>query len=219
MKKIFKSISIICLMLIMLCPLALVGCDKHYTIDIDVVEGKGFVYLKDVEGISVVGDNAVDAGEKFEYYIVPRAGYRISKIVVDGKEQTNYSDTGAYLNFEDVKEDHNVDVYFIKTNLVVTFYCVSASGSFEVFKYVEVNDGGYVNLNETTNGGGVALWYRKDGTQNIYIYNHSTDINASKDDIDVNSGLESNILYVRNVDAEIYCDKTADELIAMGVTR
>ena len=68
MKKLFKSLSVICLALVLLCPLALVGCSKNYTINIQIVENEdgGAVYLKNVNSISAVGNNTVKEGEKFE---------------------------------------------------------------------------------------------------------------------------------------------------------
>ena len=50
-----------------------------------------------------------------------------SKVVVDGVEQTNYDNEGAYFVFEDIKGDHKVEVSFIKTTNVVSFYCLCAN--------------------------------------------------------------------------------------------
>ena len=223
MKKFFKGLSIICLMLVMLCPLALVGCDKHYTINVKVVAGKGSVYLKDIEGINVVRKNTVDEGDKFEFYVVPQVGYRIDKVVIDGKEQTDFANTGAYFDFDNIKDDHKVEVSFIKTTNVVTFYCESSTsgleGAFEVFKQVEVNNDGSINLNQVIYGGEAnKIWYRKVGAQNKYLYNNSTNINDPIPEGGL-EGFESNILYVRTSDIDIYCDYTASELLALGITR
>ena len=64
------------------------------------------------------------------------------------------------------------------------------------------------------------MWYYKKNNENYYLYNQSTDINAPKENITADNpeGNESNILFVKG-NRKIYCDKTADELIEMGVIR
>lgn len=214
MKKLFKSLSVICLALVLLCPLALVGCSKNYTINIQIVENAdgGAVYLKNVNGISAVGDNTVKEGEKFEYYIKPSTGYYISKVEVNGVPQTGYDVNDAYLSVEKVKKDVNVKVYFAKKAYTVTLYCQATGGGFEVFKTIDVLYQEPLNLNNY--GGEVALWYVKVGNKNIYRYNNSENINAS-----IPQGFESNYIYVKG-DTSVYCDKTAQELInEYGLTR
>lgn len=222
MKKFFKSLSIICLALVLLCPLALVGCDKNYTINIEVAQGAegGFVYLKDVEGISVVGNTTVKSGEKFEYYVSPKNGYKISKVVVDGKEQTGFRDSGAYFYLEDIEKDHKIKVYFEAKKYEVNFYCLTAGGVYELFNTVEVSYGSSIDLNQASYGGAIALWYKKINNQDVYLYNNSTDINAPKENITPGNleGIESNILFVHG-EQNVYCNKTAAELLSMGVTR
>ena len=138
MKKFLKGLSVVCLALILLCPLALVGCDRNYTINIQVVEGKGYVYLKDVEGHSVVGNNVVESNTKFEYRITPIKGYKISKILKDGEEVTNFDVYGFYDYFDDVNKNHNVKVYFEKDTYAVNFYCIAAGNVYQLFKTINV---------------------------------------------------------------------------------
>ena len=216
MKKFFKSLSVICLALVLLFPLALVGCDKNHTITIEIVQGQGngFVFLKDVEGVSVTGENAVNEGDKFEYYVVPAEGYQIAKVLIDGVEQTGYDKDGTYFSFDKVEKSHKVHVYFEAKVCVVTFYCVSAGNDFEVFKTVNINKGEQIDLNQASYGGAKALWYYKDGNKNVYFFNGLTTVTET-----VPEGYEdSNILFVHG-DGKVYCNKTAADLIAMGVVR
>ena len=161
MKKIFKSVGMICLALIMLCPLALVGCDKNYKINIEITEGSGFVYKKNIEGASVSGRNTVDKGDKFEYFVTPDTGYEIDKVIVDGKPQTGFEKTGAYFCFENVKANHSVKISFITARHNVEFYCVGAGGAYELYKEVPVNHEANLDLNHVTYGGEAnTLWYK-----------------------------------------------------------
>jgi len=217
MKKFLKSLSVICLALVILCPLALVGCDRKYTIDIEVVQGQegGLVCLKDVPGISVARENVVAEGEKFEYYVVPSPGYKIAKILIDGKaKEIADPTTGIYLSFDEVKKNHKVKVYFAEADCTISFMCVAAGGGFELFKTVSAAKNSSIDLNQSTYGGAKALWYYKDGSQNIYFFNGLTTVTDT-----VPEGYEdSNILFVRG-NAEVYCNKTAAELIDMGVVK
>jgi len=215
MKKLFKSLSVICLALVLLCPLALVGCDRNYTVKIEIVQNEkgGFVYLKDVNGIPVTGENAVTEGEKFEYYVVPKTGYRISKVVIDGVEQTGYDDSGAYFFIEKVKKNCNVKVYFEAKKYTVTLNCKAEGGVFVAYKTVDVSYGSSLNLNEDIYGGEAnKLWYVIDNNKNTYLYNGLEDVSK-----DIPEGFEdSNLLFVYG-NINVYCDKTASELEAMGI--
>ena len=136
MKKFMKSLSLICLAVLMLCPLMLAGCARNYTIDISIAGGKGFVLEKGYEAKNVVGSNVVKDGEKFEYFIKPNTGYQIAKIVIDGEEWTeDYTrdETGTYLSFEEVDKNHTVVVTFEAIDRQVTLYCMGAGGMYEVY--------------------------------------------------------------------------------------
>ena len=207
MKNLFKSLSVICLALVLLCPLALVGCSKNYTINISIVEGSqgGYVYMKNINGVSVLGDNTVKSGDKFEYFVTPKDGYVISKILVDGKPQTDFdAEKGSYLYFEDVKKDHKVKVYFKAKTYVVSLYCkVSpAGGEFELFKTVDVEYGSALNLNNY--GGEQALWFVRENNVDTYLFDESDP--------------DSNLLFVLD-NVNVYCNKTAQDLEDMGVER
>ena len=210
----------ICLVLIMLCPLALVGCDKNYTITISVEGGgSGAVLLKNVENISVVGKNAVKEGEKFEYVIKPANGYEIGEIKIDGVIQTGYDKNDTGFAFEDIKDDHTVVVKFVAKRYEVSFYCLTEIGGteYEVYKTpLTIAYGQELNLNESEFGGEIALWYERDEktSKRTYCYNGSS---VSTDDIKEEYQSKSNILYIRK-DKKLFCDKTALELESMLVT-
>lgn len=221
MKKFLKSLSVICLALLMICPLALVGCDKNYTINISIASGcesYGEVYRKGSEAQKVIGKNTVDKGDKFEYHIAPDTGYEISKIVIDGKEYTQaYDKDGAYLSFEDVKKNHSVVITFIAKKYTVEFYCKVSGGAYAKFdglQTLSVNRNAEINLNENKYGGqNNTLWFIQ--YQNVngqpvknYLYNNSVDVS---DEVPV--GYSSNILCVRS-NIILYCDLTAEQLSA-----
>jgi len=221
MKKFFKSLSVICLALLIICPLALVGCDKNYTINISIASGceeYGEVYKKGSESQKVLGKNAVDKGDKFEYHIAPDSGYEISKIVIDGKEFTEaYDKNGAYLSFENIKKNHSVVITFIAKKYTVEFHCKVSAGVYAKYDGLDallVNRDAEINLNENKYGGqNNTLWFMQyqdvNGQPVIkYLYNKSAEVSDP-----VPAGYSSNILRVRS-NIILYCDLTADQLTA-----
>jgi len=213
MKKFFKSLTMICFALLLVLPLALVGCGRNYTIDIKIKEGEGFVYLKAVNGDPIIGKNAVDKGDKFEYFIKPNNGYEISKIEIDGEEyDKSYQKTGAYLFFDNVKANHVVEVSFVITQRTVEFYCWSDTlGDYELYNSIDVNYGSIVDLNQDSYGGeDNVLWFVEDTTSGSvtykYLYNGSDDPTDS-----VPANFESNKIYVR-ANWKVFTTKTSAEL-------
>ena len=215
MKKFLKSLSLICLAIMLLCPTLLAGCSMNYNIKIEIIgaENSGFVYLKDVEGVSVVGDNTVSSGEKFEYFVVPSTGYQIEKILVDGVPQEDFDVNETYLYFDNVKKDHDVKVYFEPKTYTVNFYCMGDGGLFKPYSSVPVKYGSSLNLNLATYGGETALWFVMNGIDRIYIYNGSTNPEAS-----IPENYEDSNLFFVYGNANIYCTKTEAELESMGVS-
>lgn len=213
MKKVIKSLSIICLALLMICPLALVGCSKIYIITIEASAG-GNVYKKDYEGITVKGSNEVEKGEKFEYYVKANTGYEIESITIDGSLYTeSYDKNQTYLSFENVDKDHSVTIVFKALPRTIILMCKNDSNS----NYIQFGDPLTLNKGETidfNNYGGVGNknWYKKIGNNNYYLYNDST---SASDDVP--AGYVSNVIsYSPGVgNIVVYTDLTETEVRAL----
>lgn len=126
MKKIIKSLTMLCFALVLCVPMfMLAGCTKNYTITVSVEAGKGSVYkAKEDNGQeNLLGKNTVRGGEKFEYYVVPATGYEIDKVVVDGEEVEITNITGTYFYIEEVDKNHTIQAYFKEKIYTVTFQC------------------------------------------------------------------------------------------------
>ena len=216
MKRILKSLSVVCLLMVLVLPLALVGCAKNYTITIQIVNSdlnSGTVYLKDVNGTPVVGATAVESGEKFEYFVKPVDGYEIKEVLVDGEAQEGYNVNGAYFYLEKVNKNHTIKVSFVRKEFTVTFYYIGAGGANAVLRTVPVKYGDFIDLN-TAEYGGVdnRLWFVKEGNKQVYVFNNSTDQEVSKDNLIGNiEGKESNHIFVY-ANMNVYCAENADTL-------
>lgn len=215
MKKFIKTISTICLVLLLAVPMfMLAGCSKNFKIEIIVDGGHGGVFKQKTE-MSVVGKNTVNGDEKFEYFISPNEGYEIESIVIDGVNETVTNSKGMYKYFEKITGDHTVVVKFKPVLCDVIFMCRNDENT----EFVEVVDirtavkyNEYINLNEEKYGGANnKLWYYYSGSKKVYAYNGST----NKDDA-VPSNESANIFYITNVEgATLYTDLTVSELIAL----
>ena len=211
MKKFFKSLTAICLMAVLLLPaLLLAGCTKNYTIKISIAEGENYgqILANQQEGISVIGNNVVEGGSKFEYYIKANNGYEISEIVIDGEVQELSNKQEVYKFFDDIKTNHTVAVKFAKVKYEVTLMCRTEDGTdYEEFEKILIEKDSALNLNSAKYGGEANKnWFYKFGNKNYYIYNDSQDVNA-----EVPAPYESNMFYVRS-NRTIYTDKKASEL-------
>lgn len=222
MKKYFKGLALACLAIIMFCPLIFAGCSKNYTIKISIASGEGQVYKKDVNGISVLGNNTVKKGEKFEFFIEPASGYIISKIVIDGEEyDKSFTQDGCYLSFEDVDRNHNVEITFAFEEWTLNFMCLDdTTGTQVLYKQVSVTINSAVNLNNAEYGGeNNKLWYTIDTTQGaetrvVYLCNGKSDPDQEAD-----AGYEVNMLFVRMNNLEVYSTLTKTQLDELlGVT-
>ena len=133
MKKLKYILSAIILVLCVMVPaFALVGCKKHYTVSVSVVEGEGDVTRVDQLSTkhSLIGTNDLEEGARFEYSVVPATGYQIKYIKVDGTEiaytiSDADNDKGAYiarpLLTEHISSDHTIQVAFEKRTYFLTF--------------------------------------------------------------------------------------------------
>lgn len=215
MKKIIKTISTICLVLLMAVPMfMLAGCSKNYTIEIIVDGGNGGVFKQKTE-LSVIGKNTVDGEEKFEYFISPNAGYEIESITIDGENVEVTNAAGMYKFFEDIKDNHTVVVKFKPVVCEITFMCRNDADT-EWVKVTALNSavdyGTCLNLNTARFGGqNNKIWFKFNSkNQKVYIYNDNTDKDAA-----IPTGYDSNLIYVRSSKGIVlYTDLTVSELNA-----
>ena len=205
MKKFFKSLSLICLALLIACPLMLAGCSKNFTINVSV-EGEGMALLENVNSESVVGKNVVEKGEKFEIYIKPKTGYKIEKILIDGEEYKGYAASEHYYSFENVEDDHDIKIVFAADDVEVKLMCKSGT-SYALYDTVSIKFGSFIDL-DNYGGEGNKLWYKLIAGNREYAYN-----GQSEPDAEIADNHQSNMLVVRNVAGlTLYTDKTASEL-------
>lgn len=151
MKKFIKSLSLICLAVLMVCPLMLAGCARNYNITIEIAAGQGVVLEKGYDQAkTVVGKNTVKQGDRFEFLVKPTTGYQIAKIEIDGAEYTESyekGEDGTYLSFEDVDKNHNVKITFEAIDRFVRFECQGAGGTYEIYNRTISNASGVILLN------------------------------------------------------------------------
>lgn len=133
MKKIKYILSALLLALCVMIPaFALVGCKKHYTVAISVVEGNGDVTRVDqlARRHSLIGSNDVEEGSRFEYAVVPATGYQIKYIKVDGRQidfvisdipEDDGFGIARPLLAEHVASNHTIKVAFEKRTYHLTF--------------------------------------------------------------------------------------------------
>lgn len=199
MKKFIKSLSMICLALVMLVPaFALAGCSKKYTINVSIEAGDGVVLkqsLVDTESKNYVGKNTVEEGSKFEYFVKPATGYEIDKIVVNGTEIEITNKAGFYPVIEKVEKNYTIKVYFKIKKVTVKFAC---NGGLDTIATVKYDANAQINLGAEMFGGeDNGLWYaRVDGSSAVSLSNNVT---------------------LSGVDVTIYTIKTREELASLGV--
>ena len=153
MKKFIKSLTMLCLALVLCVPMfMLAGCTKNYTITFSVEAGKGFVYkAKEDNGQeNLLGKNTVKGGEKFEYLVSPSSGYEIDKIVVNGEEIEVTDTLKIYPYIEKVDKNYIIEVYFKEMICTVTFQCSDGN---ELFLQKNYKYGSTINFNAKEFGG------------------------------------------------------------------
>lgn len=161
MKKIIKSLTMLCLALVLCVPMfMLAGCTKNYTITISIEAGKGTVYkkvLEDKDQKPLVGKNTVKGGEKFEYLVSPSSGYEIEKVVVNGEEVEITNVGGTYFYIKEVDKNYTIEVYFKEEVYTVTFQC---SDGTELFLQKNYKYGSTIDFNAKEFGGNNNdFWY------------------------------------------------------------
>lgn len=75
------------------------------------------VKLIGADGGTISGKTTVPAGSDQQYSIKPNPGYTIGKILVDGKEYTDYTldaDNKAVITLKNINENHEIGVEFVK---------------------------------------------------------------------------------------------------------
>ena len=212
MKKVLKSLSLICLAILMVCPL-LVGCSKNLTINVSVEGVGGGVYLfsnsqSENTGKNIVGDNVVKEGNDFEYRVSPSHGYRIAKVEVDGMEVTltdSEKKQGKVLALGNVKKDHNIKVSFELGEWEVKFKCIDGE-----FAIRNVTHNSALNVGTSEFGGeNNELWYVINSGQRVYLINGQDDPSEG-----LATDWNKNQIVI-NGDRDIYCDLTLAELNAL----
>ena len=170
MKKLFKSMLVVCLAIVAICPVIFTACAKTYTITISVQTEGGKVYAANEESKQIHGENNVKEDENFEYFVKPVTGYQIAKVEVDGKEYTEeYNKNGCYLSVLGVKSNHSIKVWFEKVSVSVRLVCSDGELTTITVKY-----GDLVDLNEY--GGAVDNgWYIEKNASKIYLFEGDTD--------------------------------------------
>ncbi len=166
MKKFLKGFLMFSLAFVLLCPLALAGCSKNYTMKVELDSNDGRVYLWAQDGINAVGSNTVKKGDNFEILIDPNDGYIISKIELDGEEVEihTYEDGKFGYKVSEVKKNHTIKVYFELDTYVVKFMCLeNPNGGYIEYTplrtYVKYKSG--IDLSEQKYSGptGMVQWY------------------------------------------------------------
>ena len=195
MKKVLKSLSLICLAVLMVCPLMLAGCAKNYTISVQMTGHGQINQVTDgiVSATNVVGANKVKEGAWFEVAITPDTGYTIAEVLIDGEKFTEtYEKTGFRYAFEDVSKNHTIAVTFEAIDRHVRFECLDEGSSVYVLynqtltKGTEtilqngiatVKHGSVLNLAEDFaygTGAGQIHWVVWTGTQEIELAPQTT---------------------------------------------
>ena len=221
MKKIFKSISLICLAILMICPVFLAGCSKNLTVNIKVEGEGGGAYLftqgkAETSGKPVVGDNVVKEGNNFEYFVAPDKGYKIASVIIDDKavelkEREIYE--GKLFSFVNVKENHKVEVSFELRSWEVKFICTGNSTSnpeSKEFNIINVLHKNSISVNTNQYGGeNNTYWYvlMEDGSKKYLVNGQDNPSKALATNWKVNS-------CIINDHREIYCDLSLEQLQA-----
>lgn len=172
MKKVIKSLSIICLALVLVCPVFFVGCARHYTINVSVVNTEGGnVYKPNQEAQILEGDFPVEKGSTFKYSVVPNEGYVIAEILIDGKPlpKEEYSETGATLNIDNVKSNHTIKVTFDGTQTIVL------KVNNEEFETLQIKKNGILDLSGDKYSG-YYWYYYNDNNDRVYIHNGQSEV-------------------------------------------
>lgn len=172
MKKFFKGLLMLSLLLVLALPVLFVGCTKEPTIKISIAQGSGNVYksgtgMSDDSSVaeSVVGNkNKYNKDGVFEMTISPARGYYISDVIVDGESLGEQADNFKY-RFDDGKS-HSVKVYFSIREWTITIMCIDGE-----YQSVKIKHGETLNLNDNTYGGpnSGANWYIMDGSSRFYL--------------------------------------------------
>lgn len=209
MKKFLKSISVICLMLVMALPITLLaGCTKNYTINVSIASGSeyGQVLANQEEGRSILGKNTVEEGTKFEYLVKAKENCEIESIVVDGKAIEITNKVAMYPVFEEVTGSHTVVVKFKRATVVVNLFAKNDEDQTVLWKTIQVEYQSTLDFNAAEFGvPNNKDWKKGDGT---YLYNNSKDANA-----EIPSGYKSNKVTIRG-EMSFYTDKKVSELPA-----
>lgn len=216
MKKFFKIFLALSLALVCIVPigLTLAGCSKNYTVNVEIKAGNGDVFIKNVDGQSVVGRNTVKSGEKFEFFVSPQNGYIIDKVVIGGVEQdpAGYDATGAYLYIEKVQKNTTVEVTFKRREWTVTFKCKGAAeGEWETYTTKNVLHEGTLDLTSDPLKKDGVNWYAVLSSGKKYY------LNNGREDPTLDPQVAGYIPYVIFVtrDIEVRTDLTRAELVAI----
>lgn len=204
MKKFIKSLSFLCLALVMVVPMfALAGCSKKWTVKVSIESGQGVVMKKvkvDSDAESYVGKNTVEEGSKFEYLVSPATGYEIDKILVNDEEIEILNKEGFYPVIESVEKNYTIKVYFKVKKVQVIFACNNGS---DIIKTATLDYGTTINLNDAKFGGeNNDLWF-------VLIGDSVTPYQAKLQ--------FENVLSVPELTLKIVSTKTRDELVSSGV--
>ncbi len=204
MKKFIKSISFLCLALVMIVPMfALAGCSKKWTVRVSIESGQGVVMKKvktDADAESYVGKNTVEEGSKFEYLVSPATGYEIDKILVNDEEIEILNKEGFYPVIESVEKNYTIKVYFKVKKVQVIFACNNGN---DIIKTATLDYGTVINLNDAKYGGeNNDLWF-------VLIGDSVTPYQAKLQ--------FSNVLSVPELTLKIVSSKTREELVSAGV--
>ena len=166
MKKVkYILTSIIFILMLFVPAFALVGCAKHFKVNIAIVPFSETELGGEVVSVtqlthqkkSLVGENDVEQGSKFEYSVVPSGGFVIDYIKVDGRTLEYGTDyTTSALNLDEtygiarlmlsdnIQESHNVEVKFKKREFWLVsyeYYEYDAEEETYVYKKLLNNDG------------------------------------------------------------------------------
>ncbi len=209
MKKFVKTLFAICLCFVAVSPVFLAGCAKTFKINVEV-EGNGFVYKAKVEGVSIVGTNTAKKGSTFEYFVSPKTGYIIDKVIIDGTEYTEeYNREKAYFSFKDVNANHTVKVIFAAGYNTITLKCKTEDNVYEVYKTLSVLTEDTIDFNEEMFGGvNNKFWFKMEKGKAYYLYNDSQDFNVEPTD----PNYEKNIVHVYGGAMEFYTNLTRTDL-------
>ena len=219
MKKILKSISLMCLALLLICPVFLTGCSKNLTLNF-TVEGVGGSFYKfsdstdEMTGKSISGETVIKEGSTFEYSVIPDYGYLIKELFVDG-EVVQLSDRekeeGTVRNLSNIKANHEVKATFELREWSVKFVCVgNGLTNPELFVLKKVLHNTAINVGTNEFGGADnAFWYtiKQNGDIEFSINGQDDPEKALAADWQKNQ-------IIINSDRVVYCNLTLAQLQA-----